>query len=547
MNHAKLMCKRLVICLSALFVLMILSAKGVFAEGLDVRLAGNNRYETSFAIADHLYLEHGAYQYITIASGANYPDALSGSYFAFAIDSPMLLVDAKTENKTIQKLRSYTKGAGSVFLLGGAGSISNTFERQLKGLGYSVSRISGKDRFETNLAILRTLYYPGEELLVASGLNYPDCLSASAVPKPLLLVGNSLTKEQKDFLKSAQISRIYILGGTGSVSKSIEHELRTNYCKKVERIGGKNRFETSYLIAKRFFPESDLVTIASGMNFPDGLSGGPIATFYNSPLLLVNDSSYSYAHAFVKEKNIFLDYVFGGEGSVKQNTVDFIMTEASEALERAKEFLLKSPFSRQKLIEQIEKEGYSRKEARIAVDNSGTNWNEQAKRMAENILNTSMLSENEVIQKLILAGFLDEEAKYGAKNARNRKEIKYRPGGKYENLGSGDLYLKSPSGSTEYGDEIVLYPEMNSIPYAQIGIELWNMDGSVQTFIYIDGKEVMRHQVGYGYQTSIDFYEDSLWAITEGVHKVEAVQFKDNKNENDMIFYRSAVYTVKNR
>ena len=119
------------------------------------------------------------------------------------------------------------------------------------------------------------------------------------------------------------------------------------------------------------------------------------------------------------------------------------------------------------------------------------------------------------------------------------------PEGDYEDIGEGTLYLTGPSGSTENGDEMILYPEMDSIPHAFVGIELWDLDGSVQTFIYVDGVEMDKQQVGAGYQGSIDFDDNSLWAITEGEHKVEAVQYADNDPSKDMTFYRSEKYTVK--
>lgn len=120
------------------------------------------------------------------------------------------------------------------------------------------------------------------------------------------------------------------------------------------------------------------------------------------------------------------------------------------------------------------------------------------------------------------------------------------PNGDYEEKGSGSFYLAGPSGSTENGDEIVLYPEKDTIPHAYVDIELWDMDGSVQTYIYVDGIEMDKQQVGAGYQGSIDFDDESLWAITDGKHTVEAVQYTDNDPSKEMIFYRSEEYTVKN-
>ena len=120
------------------------------------------------------------------------------------------------------------------------------------------------------------------------------------------------------------------------------------------------------------------------------------------------------------------------------------------------------------------------------------------------------------------------------------------PEGDYEDVGDGTFYLTGPSGSTENGDEIVIYPDMDSFPHAFVGIELWDLDGSVQTHIYVDGVEMDKQQVGAGYQGSIDFDDESLWAITEGEHEVEAVQYADNDPSKDITFYRAVKYTVKN-
>ena len=120
------------------------------------------------------------------------------------------------------------------------------------------------------------------------------------------------------------------------------------------------------------------------------------------------------------------------------------------------------------------------------------------------------------------------------------------PEGDYEEIGDGSFYLTGPSGSTENGDEIILYPDKDTFPHAYVGYELLDMDGSVQTYIYVDGVEMDKQQVGDGYESSIDFGDEELWAITDGEHTVEAVQYADNDTSKDMTFYRSAKYTVKN-
>ena len=116
--------------------------------------------------------------------------------------------------------------------------------------------------------------------------------------------------------------------------------------------------------------------------------------------------------------------------------------------------------------------------------------------------------------------------------------------GSYETIGDGNFYISGDSGSTKEGGEVVLNPDMSSDPYAYLDYELSEMNGNAQTFIYIDGIEMDDTQAEE-HLSSIGLSEDELWALTEGEHKVEAVQYANNNPEGNMIFYRSESYTVK--
>ena len=116
------------------------------------------------------------------------------------------------------------------------------------------------------------------------------------------------------------------------------------------------------------------------------------------------------------------------------------------------------------------------------------------------------------------------------------------PESDYADIGDGTFYIASASGSTENGDEVLVYPDMDSIPFAYIDYELWDMDGSVQTYIYLDGVEMDKQQVGAGYQSSLSLEEE--WQVSAGTHKVEAVQYEGNDPSGTISFYRSAEFTV---
>ncbi len=312
-----------------ILLICLKSASPAYAEGnyYYARLYGKDRYETSYRIAQELFVINNRFDNVVVASGMNYPDALSGCYLANLKEAPMMLVGPNTEANTLAKIRAYAKPGATVYLLGGSGSISKRFEAQVKGAGFKIKRLAMNDRYGTNLKILQECGIQGKDLLVASGLNYPDSLSASAVPKPLLLVGNALTKEQKALLASASVRRIYILGGTGSVSPAVEKELHA-YGLPVGRIGGANRFETSYLIAKKFFPQTTDLTLAYGHNFPDGLSAGPLAMCTKSPILLCNSDKpvYQSAHKYLGEAGAYSGYVIGGPTLISKQAADYVFS-----------------------------------------------------------------------------------------------------------------------------------------------------------------------------------------------------------------------------
>ena len=190
--------------------------------------------------------------------------------------------------------------------------------------GFNVKRLAGATRYDTNLAILKEVGTNGQEILVCTGKEFADGLSASAVNKPILLVkGSKLSDAQVEFLKGLGRSQFYIVGGENAVSAKMEKALSAYGA--VVRINGATRYVTSANIAKTFFPKSDYVVMAYGVNFPDGLSGGPLAFSLKAPLLLVADGKQAPAVNYAKAAGVSAGMALGGDKTYSDATADAIV------------------------------------------------------------------------------------------------------------------------------------------------------------------------------------------------------------------------------
>ena len=294
------------------------------------RLAGGNRFDTAFKVADQMKVELGVEKFdaIIVASGSNFADALGGSYLSAVKNAPILLsypgtYDLLAKNYIIANLNP----GGTVYILGGTSAVPASMEDGLG--GFKVKRLAGDDRFGTNLAILQEAGVAGKDILVCTGISFADSLSASASELPILLVWKNLSEAQKGFLSNLNGNKLYVIGGTGAVSKSMENQVATYG--EVTRIGGGNRFETSVLIAEEFFDSPESAVLAYGLNFPDGLCGGGLAAALGAPLILTMDKFEAEAADYVQAKNIANGYVLGSSGLVSDKAVRTIFALEADA------------------------------------------------------------------------------------------------------------------------------------------------------------------------------------------------------------------------
>jgi putative cell wall-binding protein len=259
------------------------------------RVAGADRYEVAVNISKQQFPERAAFAFV--ASGANYPDALSAGPAAASNLGAALLLTTPDALPPVVEAELTRLVPAVVFIVGGPNSVSPAVEAAIKALPGQpeVVRISGADRYEVsrNLASYEWYSTPSSTAYVATGQKFPDALSAgsaaaSAKAPVVLVYGPAATVDEptKDLLVEQGKSTIKIAGGPNSVSAGIETDLKS-FSDSVLRLGGADRFEASQSINNDAFSSSQRVFLATGLKFPDALAGGSWAGKLAAPLFVV--------------------------------------------------------------------------------------------------------------------------------------------------------------------------------------------------------------------------------------------------------------------
>ena len=205
---------------------------GFATSGKVTRVAGADRYATAAAISAAAFPDGAAI--VHVATGATYPDALSGGVAAAVAGGPLLLVapdrippSAGAELRRLAPER--------IVVLGGSGAVSSALAGELSTYapGATVTRIGGADRYATSALVSKATFGAGAATVyLATGRNFPDALAGTAAAAesraPLLLVpgdhaGASATAEAKRL----KASKLALLGASPTVSERVTLELRT--------------------------------------------------------------------------------------------------------------------------------------------------------------------------------------------------------------------------------------------------------------------------------------------------------------------------------
>ena len=307
-----------------------MSAFGNKTYSVIKRLAGSTRYDTMVSVVSEGAWSAGGT--VIVASGENYPDALSASGLAGVYGAPIVLTEGnKLSPQATEQIRSLRPSR--IIVVGGLSVISGNVLVSLQGICSKVSRIAGATRTDTSSALYRDGGNAwGSTAIVVSAANYPDALSVSpyayAEKAPVFLCDpvTGLTDEQRVALKN--FKRVLVVGGENAVPSRFVQDLPG-----VIRRAGATRYETSMAVADWGLSNGlreDAIVYAAGLNFPDALTAGPLAGRNGSVLLLVDSSSNSTVSYSVKFRGKTTKaWIVGGTSAVSQMTANRIADNLS--------------------------------------------------------------------------------------------------------------------------------------------------------------------------------------------------------------------------
>lgn len=169
----------------------------------------------------------------------------------------------------------------------------------------NIKILTGDDRYLTNFEVLKHALGDEKRILVISGAQYIDGISAAATGLPILLVEDFVHFYQLDFLSRKKGLEFIIVGSIDVVNSIVAKQLAE--IGKVMRIEGRNRYETSVEVAKYFFPNTSKITLVD--NEVDGLVASQLE---DGPIIIVNNNNTEYAKEYLKNKNISRAVVVGG-------------------------------------------------------------------------------------------------------------------------------------------------------------------------------------------------------------------------------------------
>ncbi|MFL0198305.1 cell wall-binding repeat-containing protein [Clostridium sp. WILCCON 0269] len=310
-------------------MLLFSTATVLAADGTPTvkRLSGTDRYATSAAIALSGWTQS---DYAILASGENFPDAISAAPLAKKYNAPILLTETNSiPSDTLNAIQQLK--IKNIIIIGGTGSVSTAVDQQLTSSGIVVTRIAGQDRYETCIKVAEQLDNVNE-IAIVTGESFPDALSISPIAikrnMPIILVNhNGIPDVVKNYINSHKLATTYFIGSGTSLNNTVLTGLSN-----VELITGDDKYQINLNIIDKFKSDLDLSTVylASGENFPDALSGSILSGKNSNPLVLVGNNPSAEKEYFTNNSSAISNInVLGGTGVISDEVVNELIGKSA--------------------------------------------------------------------------------------------------------------------------------------------------------------------------------------------------------------------------
>ncbi|MCT8978544.1 cell wall-binding repeat-containing protein [Clostridium sp. CX1] len=303
------------------------------ASGEVTRVGEADSYATAARVAT---LNWSNPKDVVLVCGEGYADAVSATVLAKQLDAPILLTTASSLSKSAKDALDTLKPE-NIYVIGGNASVSKIVRDGLKDSKYNLVELSGKDRYETNIAVAKQLVKLGvsaDNVILVSGEGFSDTLSVTSVAaakNQILLLGTNDKTSMKpvlDFVKSSN-SKVTVVGTSYSINDATYKSL--NAVKRVN--GGADRFATNLNVLSEFGEQLSstklFVANASEDRYADALIASSLAGKWSTPLVLVdseNSEATDKAINYIKGKiNSLTDLnVIGNLDAVSDNVISKI-------------------------------------------------------------------------------------------------------------------------------------------------------------------------------------------------------------------------------
>ena len=296
---------------------------GVFKNVIHQRFQGENRAKTAVNVQRHYFANTNK---VILVNDNAYPDAISATNVSMG--KYPLLYTGKNSLSIETKSALDKMFLDEIYLMGGANTISKKVENSLKRNfpHAKITRIMGSNRYDTSAQSARTRSKT-TNLIFAAGTNYADALYATSLAAhqnaPILLVSNDgINQSTANFIKSlGNIHNVTIVGGEISVNQSVKSQIEALTNKRVTRLAGVDRYESSVEVAKRVNANPAEVITTSGEVFADALVSSTVAQKIKAPILLVKKDvlPLSVREYLKKTNSIYKLTTIGGYNTVTKN------------------------------------------------------------------------------------------------------------------------------------------------------------------------------------------------------------------------------------